>query len=91
MYFDDCEGTPPQLPSMWVNVFRWYEGPPLQLHPSVVNVLGDYEVTPPQLPSMVLSVLETLGPPPKVLMVPETEQLPPPLFFSIKKKTAFFK
>ena len=56
---------------MWVNVFQWYEGTTLLLHPSVVNVLDDYEVTPPQLPSMVLSVLETLGPPPKMLMVPE--------------------
>ena len=58
--------------------FDGYEGTPPQLPSSVVSVFDDYDVTPPQLPSMVLSVLDRSGPPPKVLMVSETEQLPPP-------------
>ena len=31
-----------------------------------------------QLPTMMVSVLKTAGPPPKVMMVSGTEQLPPP-------------
>ena len=45
----------------------------------VVSVLHMYKVTPPQLPTMMVSVLMTTGPPPKVLMMSGTEQLPPPL------------
>ena len=50
-----------------------------QLPSMWASVSDDYEVTPPQLTSTVLSVLETSGPPPKVLMVSEADQLPPPL------------
>ena len=57
--------------------FDGYDGIPPQLPSLVVSVFDDYELIPPQLPSMVLSVLETSGPPPKVLMVSETEQLTP--------------
>ena len=58
--------------------FDGYDGIPPQLTSSVLNVFDDYEVIPPQLPSTVLSGLKTSGPPPKVLMVSETERLPPP-------------
>ena len=54
-----------------------YEVIPPQLPTMVVSVLHRYEVTPPQLPTMVVSVLKTAGPPPKVLIVSDTEQLPP--------------
>ena len=75
--FDDYEVTPPQLTSTVLSVFYGYEVTPPQLTSTVPSVFDDYEVTPPQLTSTVLSVLETSGPPPKVLMVSETEQLPP--------------
>ena len=78
MYFDGYEGTPLQLTSSELSIFDDYEGTPTQLTSLVLSVFDDYEVRPPQLPSTILSVLKTSGPPPKVLMVSETERLPPP-------------
>ena len=51
---------------------------PLHLPSTVLCVFYGYEVTPPQLPSSVVSVLRAVRPPPKVLMVYETDRLPPP-------------
>ena len=70
--------------------FDGYEGIPPQLPSSVVSVFDDYDVTPPQLPSTVLSVLDRSGPPPKVLMVSETEQLPPLCQMTLKKYIRVF-
>ena len=63
--------------------FDGYDGIPPQLTSSVLSVFDDYEVIPPQLPSTVLIVLKISGPPPKVLMVSETERLPPPLVIAM--------
>ena len=77
--FDSLDHIPPHLATMWVSVFESQNWTPPQLPTMVVSVLHGYGVTPPQLPSMVVSVSMTAGPPPKVLMVSDTEQLPPPL------------
>ena len=67
-----------QLTTMVVSVLHMYKVTPPQLPTMMVSVLRRYEVTPPQLPTMMVSVLMTTGPPPKVLMMSGTEQLPPP-------------
>ena len=59
---------------MVVSVLHMYEVTPPQLPTMVVSVLRRYEVTPPQLSTMMVSVLKIAGPPPKVLMVSDTEQ-----------------
>ena len=76
--FDSLDHIPPHLATMWVSVFESQNWTPPQLPTMVVSVLHGYEVRPPQLPSMVVSVSMTAGPPPKVLMVSDTEQLTPP-------------
>ena len=71
---------PPQhLATMVLSVFESQHWIPPQLPTLVVTVLHGYEETPPQLSTLVASVSKTAGPPPKVLMVSEMEQLPPPL------------
>ena len=49
-----------------------------RLSTMMVTVLHGYEVTPPQLSTLMVSVSKLTWPPPKALMVSETEQLPPP-------------
>ena len=72
---------PPQhLATMVLSVFESQHWIPPQLPTLVVTVLHGYEETPPQLSTLVASVSKTAGPPPKVLMVSGTEQLPPPCF-----------
>ena len=63
---------------MVVSILHGYDVTPPQFPIVVVSVLHGYEVIPPQLPTMVVSVSKTVGPLPKVLMVSDTEQLPPP-------------